>query len=117
LRIELAPLELERAFGMIAEIHARVHQPAGPRVLLDLEGYRRGALNEVLVQLGAAPASDPAQAPEHAAAGFHGDIAVVAAHDVGNAKEIASVLRARGFRYVAIDTTPAHVSGDVAGRD
>ena len=112
LRIELAPTELERAFDMTAEIHSRVYQHGGPRVLLDIEGYRRGALNEVLVQLGATPTPDPAQAPEHEAVGFHGDVAVVSMRDVADARQAAGALRARGFRYIAMDVSPVRVTAD-----
>jgi hypothetical protein len=40
----------------------------------------------------------------HEAAGYHGDIAVVAGRDAAAAQRAAGVLRAHGFRYVALDT-------------
>lgn len=120
LRIELAPAELERAFALARDIHARITAPADVRVLLDVEGYRRGALNEVLVQIGAgetasqsapkgpddARRSDVAHGavPAHESAGFHRDIAVVAGADRELARSAAAGLRARGFRYIALDT-------------
>jgi uncharacterized protein len=117
LRIELASAELERAFRMAAVIRERVADTGELRVLIDAEGYRRGALNEVLVQL--APVSGSGSGcqgadeavPAHETAGYHGDIAVVTGRDAAAAQRAAGVLRARGFRYVALDTaafgTPA----------
>jgi pyridinium-3,5-biscarboxylic acid mononucleotide sulfurtransferase len=56
-RLEVPPSELERMRWMQAQVHAAVTGAGFPRVLLDLVGYRRGALNEglasaALVQLG-----------------------------------------------------------------
>jgi uncharacterized protein len=120
LRVELAPAELERAFALAKDIHARITAPADVRVLLDVEGYRRGALNEVLVQIGAGETtsqsadrgpgdghrSHAAQGavPVHESAGFHRDIAVVAGANHELARSAAAGLRARGFRYIALDT-------------
>lgn len=117
LRIELALAELDRAFDIAATIRDRIAAPAGVRVLIDVEGYRRGALNEALVQIGGAPADPGAPGlsrvsaakppstalPVHAAAGYHRDIAVVAGSDPGVARRAAEGLRAHGFRYVALD--------------
>ena len=52
-RIELAPSELARAGECGAALAAAVREAGFERVLLDVEGYRRGALNEglSLVQL------------------------------------------------------------------
>jgi uncharacterized protein len=116
LRIELGPAELERAFSMATVIRERVADTGELRVLIDAEGYRRGALNEVLVQLAPGSGSRPAWqgdnvVPVHEAAGHHGDIAVVAGRDAAAAQRAAGVLRARGFRYVALDTA---AFGDVA---
>jgi uncharacterized protein len=55
-RLELPPLARARALDRAAEITRVVRAAGFPRVLLDVEGYRRGALNESLVQLGAARA-------------------------------------------------------------
>jgi uncharacterized protein len=117
LRIELGPTELERAFCIAAIIRERIAETGELRVLIDAEGYRRGALNEVLVQLGTGYGSGPeagrdalAEAvsngavPVHEPAGYHDDIAVVAGCDAAAAQRAAGVLRARGFRYVALDT-------------
>ena len=55
-RLELAPSELERALGQAASLVGRIRGAGFARVLLDVEGYRRGALNEGLdlIQLKAA---------------------------------------------------------------
>ena len=108
LRIELAPAELERAFSLATEIHDRITAADRIRVLIDVEGYRRGALNEVLVQIGsAAPDSGVSAATldiGYEAAGFHSDIAIVAGADHAAALSAAAQLRARGFRYISLDT-------------
>jgi uncharacterized protein len=58
-RLEVHPAELDRVLGHRAETQRAVEAAGFSRVLLDLEGYRRGALNEglapvQLVQLGGA---------------------------------------------------------------
>lgn len=58
-RLEVHPAEIGRVAGQRAAIHAAVLEAGFRRVLVDLQGYRRGALNEglaavQLVQLGAA---------------------------------------------------------------
>ncbi|HUF49418.1 MAG TPA: ATP-dependent sacrificial sulfur transferase LarE [Longimicrobiales bacterium] len=122
-RVELAPAELPRAAHMAAEIHARLRAAGMPRVLLDAEGYRRGALNEALVQLGApssragaAPTESAGAArtglhgdplPAHEAAGYHSDIAVLRDVQLDRARALAPRLRAAGFRYIAIETAGA----------
>jgi pyridinium-3,5-biscarboxylic acid mononucleotide sulfurtransferase len=50
-RIEVAPAELEGAVAVVAALAGRIGALGFGRVLLDVEGYRRGALNEGLVQL------------------------------------------------------------------
>jgi hypothetical protein len=50
----------------------------------------------------------------HEAAGYHGDIAVVAGRDAAAAQRAAGVLRARGFRYVALDTAAFALALDTA---
>lgn len=57
-RLEVHPAEIDRVAGRRAAIHAAVLEAGFRRVLIDLQGYRRGALNEglaatQLVQLGA----------------------------------------------------------------
>lgn len=47
-RLEFAPAELERAASQLSELTFGLRGLGFERVLLDVEGYRRGALNEVL---------------------------------------------------------------------
>ncbi|MGH7475851.1 MAG: ATP-dependent sacrificial sulfur transferase LarE [Longimicrobiales bacterium] len=51
-RLEIAPAELASALAQARGIDARLRRLGFERVLLDVEGYRRGALNEALVTLG-----------------------------------------------------------------
>jgi uncharacterized protein len=55
-RLELAPAEFERALRQTSVVAERVRAAGFERVLVDVEGYRRGALNEGLdlIQLKAA---------------------------------------------------------------
>jgi uncharacterized protein len=50
-RIEVAPAELPVAAGIVSEVASSIQNLGFERVLLDVEGYRRGALNEGMVQL------------------------------------------------------------------
>ncbi|NIU72467.1 MAG: hypothetical protein GWN71_02440 [Gammaproteobacteria bacterium] len=50
-RVEVAPAELERATALLPGVAARLRALGFARVVLDVEGYRRGALNEGLVRL------------------------------------------------------------------
>jgi pyridinium-3,5-biscarboxylic acid mononucleotide sulfurtransferase len=126
LRLEVAPAELDAADARGAGIAVRFADAALPRVLLDAEGYRRGALNEVLVQLVAPVASAPAgrsaatavtprsavagtppaaaagALPDHDAAGYHRDICVLRG-SAAAARAQAPSARACGYRYVAVD--------------
>ncbi|MEX0908097.1 MAG: ATP-dependent sacrificial sulfur transferase LarE [Gemmatimonadota bacterium] len=113
-RVELAPAELPRAWIDAARIHHALRRAGMARVLLDVEGYRRGALNEALVHLGAGsslagtstvatPAARTEDMPSFESAGFHGDIAVLHARPLPDAQAAAPRLRALGFRYVAVD--------------
>jgi pyridinium-3,5-biscarboxylic acid mononucleotide sulfurtransferase len=51
-RIEVAPADLDRAVEVVAPAVPYLRALGFRRVLLDVEGYRRGALHEGLVQLG-----------------------------------------------------------------
>ena len=117
LRIELAPGELERVYNLADDIYRQISSTEGVRVLIDVEGYRRGALNEALVQIGAPTAGPDAQhsIPEHEVGGFHGDIAIVAGADPGAARRAAAALRARGFRYIAVDAAAFATAVNAAG--
>jgi uncharacterized protein len=50
-RLEFAPPELERGAAALGTLTEQLRALGFERVLLDVEGYRRGALNEVLVTL------------------------------------------------------------------
>jgi pyridinium-3,5-biscarboxylic acid mononucleotide sulfurtransferase len=106
-RIELAASELPDAWRRAAAIDASLRAAGFSRVLLDAEGYRRGALNEVLVHLGTGTTQPSAALPPHDVAGFHGDIAVVRNATPEHARAHAAALRGAGFRYVAVDLRDA----------
>ena len=53
-RVEVAPAELSAAVVAVREVSGGIIALGFEAVLLDVEGYRRGSLNRVLVQLGAA---------------------------------------------------------------
>lgn len=63
LRIELAPVELPRAAAQARSIEQRLAALRLPRALLDVEGYRSGALNEVLVRIGPATGTPGSVSP------------------------------------------------------
>jgi pyridinium-3,5-biscarboxylic acid mononucleotide sulfurtransferase len=107
LRLETGPAELDRAQRIAPHIMALLVPLGVSRILIDVEGYRRGALNEALVQLtGGAP--DPEAAlPPHDAAGYHRDICVLRDCDIATARELAPRVRAGGFRYIAVDLARA----------
>ena len=52
-RVEAAVAELDRAAELVRDLGGEIRALGFNAVLLDVEGYRRGALNEVLVQLDA----------------------------------------------------------------
>lgn len=108
LRVELAPADLALGIERACAIEQRLSALQLPRVLVDVEGYRSGALNEVLVQIGAAGGAADASVAEAAipacdAAGFHRDIAVLRHADVEAARVAAPRLRTAGYRYVALE--------------
>jgi pyridinium-3,5-biscarboxylic acid mononucleotide sulfurtransferase len=102
LRLEVAPAEMTRAVAEAVALHALLSHVGVDRVLLDVEGYRRGALNEVLIQI-TPPAAAPAPMPRHETAGHHDDICVLQQVSVSRARALADGIRSSGFRYVAID--------------
>jgi len=55
-RIEVGAAELDLAAGVFTDLAPAIRGLGFERVLLDVEGYRRGALNEGLVQIGTAAA-------------------------------------------------------------
>jgi pyridinium-3,5-biscarboxylic acid mononucleotide sulfurtransferase len=124
LRLEFAPAELDDAAARARAIETRLGALRLPRLLLDVEGYRRGALNEVLVQLGgtngtaagarahaptlAQPAGSPAYetspaVPRHEVRGQQHDVVVLDGTAPAAARALAPQLRAAGFRYITVD--------------
>ncbi|MEO5510373.1 MAG: ATP-dependent sacrificial sulfur transferase LarE [Longimicrobiales bacterium] len=117
-RIELPAAELPAAAAGAAALATAVRGAGFTRVLLDVEGYRRGALNEVLVSIGgvrdakndARDAKDDARGARDAwsdaveAIGHANDIAVLMPDtDFAQLRERAAVVRERGYRYATID--------------
>ena len=52
-RVEAAGEEQDRALQAVRTVEAQIRDLGFHAVLVDVEGYRRGALNEGLVQMGA----------------------------------------------------------------
>jgi pyridinium-3,5-biscarboxylic acid mononucleotide sulfurtransferase len=102
LRLEIAPVEIRKAINEAAALHTLLSPVGVERVLLDVEGYRRGALNEVLVQI-AVPAVAQTSIPPHVVAGYHHDICILQEVGIFRARALADSIRSRGFRYVALD--------------
>jgi uncharacterized protein len=114
-RIEMPARELPAAVERARELSDAVINAGFTRVLLDVEGYRRGSLNEglaaqELVQLGVR-ATSSAAAPHDTQwtahiepAGHQEEIAVIPS-DVALAQlaKRAVIAKERGFRYAAID--------------
>jgi uncharacterized protein len=113
-RIELDPSELPRAWQLARPLHSALRDAGFTRVLLDAEGYRRGALNEVLVRIAETAPISTASLPPHAVAGFHRDIAVVLDATPEDARAHAAALRSAGFRYVAVDLGEAWLDAPAA---
>jgi uncharacterized protein len=101
LRIEVAPAELPAAEHAAHDIAGAFAAAGLPDALLDAEGYRRGALNEALVQC-ERHASGDIVLPAHEAAGHHRDICVLQYATAAQARTAAPAARAAGFRYIAI---------------
>jgi pyridinium-3,5-biscarboxylic acid mononucleotide sulfurtransferase len=91
-RLEFAPAELDRAVARGRRIYEEVADLGFDRILLDVEGYRRGALNEgtQLVTL---------------ARGEVSDIATVDAPlaDVSTVQSLVPELKAKGHKFITID--------------
>jgi PP-loop superfamily ATP-utilizing enzyme len=101
-RIEIAADEMPHAIHAAGSFAPQIAALGFERVLLDVEGYRRGALNAAL-QLVSLRARDVA--PDVRAAGATSDIAIVDAllTDIDRVRMRAQQLRNDGFRYVTID--------------
>ena len=106
-RLELPPAELPVAVAQAGALTSAVAGAGFERVLLDVEGYRRGALNEGLVQLERSTQrsndTDVAEPPEDVA-GHEQEIAVLpAGQDFTALARRAAALRQHGYRYAAVD--------------
>lgn len=125
-RVEVAAVETVRALAMTEAMYGALRSLGFAHVLLDVEGYRRGALNEALlpVRIGRRAARGPAAGPlavpggqgsaEVRPAGQRGEIACVRAAPERFAQlaDLAPGIRARGFRYIALDLAPPEGSDD-----
>jgi uncharacterized protein len=102
-RLEIAPDEMARALEHGVQLAHELRTLGFARVLLDAEGYRRGALNEALVQLAGTRAD--AWADTIVAEGHTGEIAMlsIARARFGSVARMAPRIKQLGFRYVAID--------------
>lgn len=91
-RLEFAPAEMTRASEQPRALYEALADLGFERVLFDVEGYRRGALNEAaqLVSIGRKPA------PE---------IATVASSlaDIERVRSLVPALKAQGYKFVTID--------------
>lgn len=122
-RLEVAPAEIGRALERGGAMADEIRAVGFPRVVLDLEGYRRGSLNETISL--ARPEALPGLLARHGLdmvgsdlAGSRREIAILAmpphlaADLAGAAARIGGVLpeiRALGFRYITLDLASAGV--------
>ena len=94
-RLEFAPAELQRAVEQGRRIYEEIADLGFERILLDVEGYRRGALNESarLVTLGRAT----------------DEIATVAASlaEVEEVRSLVPALKAQGYKFITIALEPS----------
>ncbi len=116
-RIEVAPAEMAHALARSNVIHTALRAVGFERVLLDVEGYRRGALNEVLVPLRrsgrvaqrSTGRSLTGARPAVTRAGQTGELACIArtpGHP-DEIRELAESMRSLGFRWIALDLAAA----------
>jgi uncharacterized protein len=106
-RLELARDEIDLAINTAELLNTRLRGLGFTRVLLDVEGYRQGALNEALLTL--SPARARTLPGGLAAESTAGDIAVIDAPlaAIEDVRASASAIRQRGFRYIALDLARA----------
>jgi uncharacterized protein len=106
-RLELGRAEMGIAIRAADWLNTRLRGLGFTRVLLDVEGYRQGALNEVLVTLAGSHARTlPAEIEREGSAA---DIAVIDAplDALDQVRGSAQAIRQRGFRYIAVDLARA----------
>jgi PP-loop superfamily ATP-utilizing enzyme len=91
-RLEFAPAEMAKAVALGPRLYASLDDLGFERVLLDVEGYRRGALNEVsqLVSLTRKETGDIAMLERSLA-------------DIDDVRSLVPALKAQGYKFVTID--------------
>jgi uncharacterized protein len=95
-RLEFAPAEMPRAIELSMALRAKLADLGFARILMDVEGYRRGALNEAapLVSLNRKQSGDIATVP--------GSLA-----DIEAARSLVPALKAQGYKFVTIELISA----------
>jgi uncharacterized protein len=91
-RLEFSSGEMPRARELAAQIYECFNDLGFDKVLLDVEGYRRGALNEAvpLVSINRKDVSDIATIP-------------AALADFDHVRSLVPALKAQGYKFVTID--------------
>ena len=91
-RLEFSPAEMPRAIAAGMELRERLEDLGFGRILLDVEGYRRGALNEAAALVSLSRKQT-------------GDIATVARSlaDIEEVRSLVPALKAQGYKFVTID--------------
>jgi pyridinium-3,5-biscarboxylic acid mononucleotide sulfurtransferase len=118
-RVEVGAQERDGVLRDPTAVAAAVRSAGFTEVAVDIEGYRTGALNEALTELvqlridRAPPGAATAELPPGVAlrsGGLGGDVAVLAGPAIETERLIgaasaglADALKARGFRWVAVD--------------
>lgn len=95
-RLEFAPAELPNAVALGQRLHAALGDLGFQRILLDVEGYRRGALNE------ASPLVSLTRKE-------NGDIAMLerSLAEFDDVRSLVPALKAQGYKFVTIDLETA----------
>ncbi len=104
-RLEVAVAEMTHALTVAPQLAARIGALGFARVLLDVDGYRRGALNAAVQIVNPHAAGNNDVTP----AGHAADIAIVDAPlgELAHVRARAPQLKQSGFRYVAVELRPA----------
>ena len=91
-RLEFSPLEMSKAVELGSRLHEALADLGFDRILLDVEGYRRGALNETskLVSLTRRETGDIAMLERSLA-------------DIEDVRSLVPALKAQGYKFVTID--------------
>ncbi len=91
-RLEFAPAEIERATHEARRLYEALADLGFGRILFDVEGYRRGALNTAapLVAIKRKDVSEIATVPASLA-------------DIGRVRSLVPELKAQGYKFVTID--------------